>query len=211
MGSVRYWNISEYGQWQIEQALEVLRWHAPGHHTHFFQVIEGVKYLGGDGCGSNAIACTAGPHGRWVVLTSPPENATLIDLAVTLSHEARHFAFDGYGGLTVVAHTCRNCSHPAERAHDAIYQEDERLRTHLAWTLAPQQLATASLVPVWQASAPTHQLPEQWPPLVPAAPPPDPLPLALLSLMRPTVPPEAILLGIVGLAIGLAAHSRRRW
>lgn len=211
MGSVRYWNISEYGQWQIEQALEVLRWHAPGHHTHFLQVIEGVKYLDGGGCGSNAIACTAGPHGRWIVLTSPPETAALIELAVTLSHEARHFAFDRYGRLTAVAHTCRNCSHPGERARDAIYQEDERLREYLAWATASRQSAPTSYVPVSQPSAPSYQVQAQWLPSPPTAPPPDPLSIALLSLIRPAIPPQTVLLGIVAVAIGLAATSRRRW
>lgn len=207
MGSLRYWNISEYGRWQVERALDVLRWHAPGHHAHVLGVIEGVKYLGGDGCGENAIACTAGPHGRWIVLTSPPEASALIELAVTLSHESRHYGFDLYGRLVGIEHTCRDCSAHDERARDAIYQEDERLRQHLTWALTPRQPAPATFVPAWQPVVPSYQVQAQWTPPPPATPP-DLLPLAALSLMRPAVPPEAVALGIL-LALGLAATASR--
>lgn len=209
MGSLRYWNISHHGQWQIERALEVLRCHAPAHHAHVLGVIEGVKYLGGDGCGTNAIACTAGPHGRWIVLTSPPESSALVELAITLSHEARHYAFDIYGRLVEVAHTCRDCWAHHERSRDPIYQEDERLRSHLTWALTPQQPIPVAIVPAWQRAVPAYPAQAQW---VPAAPEPTPnlLPLAALALLRPAVPPEAVAFGLLGLALSLAAASQRR-
>lgn len=67
------------------------------------------------------------------------------------------------------------------RARDAIYQEDERLRQHLAWVLAPRQPAPAPVVPAWQPTAPTYQVQAQGLPPTPAAQPNDPVSLALLS------------------------------
>ncbi len=59
--------------------------------------------------------------------------------------------------MTVVAHTCRNCFGPAERTRDGIDEEDECLRQHFAWALAPRPLTPALFVPAWQPSAPTYQ------------------------------------------------------
>ena len=88
-----------HGQWQIERHRKFLR-HAPAHHAHVLGVIEGVKYMGGDGCGTNAIKLA--PPGRMAAglcLTSLPESSAPRRAGDHTSHEARHYAFDIYGRL----------------------------------------------------------------------------------------------------------------
>ena len=137
MRSLPYQNLSEYGISKVESALSLLRQQAPQHHNHILQVVQGVTYLGPDGCGENAIACTAGRYGRWVVLTSHPDSTSLVELAVTLSHEARHHYLDERGWYRVREHQCGDCSSQWEQLQDPIYQEDEQLRQHLLRAVSP--------------------------------------------------------------------------
>lgn len=210
MGMLRFHNLSWRGQERVEQALDLLRLHATGYYSHLHRVIEGVKYLGGGGCGENAIACTAGPHERWIVLTSPPEATDPLELAVTLSHEARHWAIDHRGNLYTVEHTCRDCSLIDQRARDAIYQEDERLRSLLWQAMSPRPPVQMQSMPVMQLAPPVYSMPAPWVPVAPqAAPAPDLAPLLAFALARRSPAPEAFALGLLA-GLGLAALRNRR-
>lgn len=202
MSWLRYWNLSDAGARHVEQALELLRWAAPDHHGHILRHIQGVRYLWGQGCGENAIACTAGPHGRWIVLTSPPEITPLVELAVTLSHEARHHAQDQFGRFVVVEHRCVNCSSPSEQARDPIYQVDEWLRQTLYSALSPPQPSYYQY-----QSAPVLG---EWPANNAPGPAPSSL-LPALLLSQPSPAPEAVALAAFATAflVGIGLSQRR--
>jgi len=128
-------NVTTRGLQRVREALDILRAVAPVHHAHFFQEIREVVYdpYACDG----GVACTAGRYGRKAVLARDPETEDVGELAISLSHEARHHSTDAYGQHWIIPHTCADCSDPGERALDAIYQEDERLRDALRAFLAP--------------------------------------------------------------------------
>jgi hypothetical protein len=129
-------NLSPAGVFQVGQALDLLWWAAPDHHFHIHSEIAVISY-GPDACGQNAIACTNGPYGRQIVLTTPPEQTAVVELAIILSHEARHHFTDRYGHHHSVPHRCVDCGAPAERAMDPIYVDDEHLRQRLLQALQP--------------------------------------------------------------------------
>ena len=195
MPTLSYWNLSPVGMSQIEQALALLQWAAPEHYGHILREIQGVKYLGGDGCGVNAIACTSGPHGRWIVLTSPPEWSPLVEVAVTLSHEARHHFTDPWGQHQNIPHRCTDCSSPNQRAIDPIYQADELLRQQLLTALSPPPPMLGAWSPQSATISPVH------------------LALIAMSWRRPSVDPTAAAVaGLLALAaVGLLAAERRSW
>lgn len=91
-------------------------------------------------CGPEAIACTAGRLGRRLSFAISPLKRDIVDLAVTISHEARHWAF-GMHDYYVVPHTCRDCSNPTERARDPIYRRDDVVRQAVATRFAMEQQA----------------------------------------------------------------------
>jgi hypothetical protein len=119
-------NVTTSGAQRVQEALNLLQFVAPGHYAHFFREITRIDYapVACDG----GVACTAGRYGRAAVLATNPEHENLIELAVLLSHEARHHHTDQSGRHLIIPHTCQDCTDPIERALDSIYQEDERLR-----------------------------------------------------------------------------------
>lgn len=157
MPQIRLLNLTAPGIRAIHSALELLRRLAPEHHWHLYREIKVIAYQGPDACGPSAIACTAGTYGRQIALTSPPEEMDLIELSVTLSHESRHHFTDAWGRYRTLPHECRDCTDPAERATDCIYQEDDRLRARLRMSLG------------W--SRPSMQRPPAWPASSPLSPP----------------------------------------
>lgn len=124
---------------KINAALALLARHAADEHEHFFRMITTVAWVPGV-CGPGALACTAGRFERAVMLDRNPMGMSLLDLAVLLSHEARHHFIDIWGQILVRDHTCENCASPWERAHDSIYREDEALRIQLAVALAAEDM-----------------------------------------------------------------------
>jgi hypothetical protein len=122
-------------------ALRLLERHAPDHLRHLLVHISSIEHAP-TGCSLDrrTIACTGGPFYRTIVLQHDPIGCNTIDLAVTLSHEARHWDIDAMGYQFLVPHQCSEggCYDAAERALDPIYACDELLRAHLFACLYPQ-------------------------------------------------------------------------
>jgi hypothetical protein len=117
-------------------ALDLLRAWVPANYLHVLREIETVVLAPG-WCGPDAIACTGSHHGRRAVLQIDPLAMDLIELAVTLDHEARHHFTDDSGRHYVIEHVCTDCSDPRQRAEDPIYVEDERVRRVIWAALRP--------------------------------------------------------------------------
>jgi hypothetical protein len=131
--SITLRNIGPRGRRKLNQAMELLAEIAPNHFDRVFGELRTIEY-DPRGCGYGELACTGGRLGRRAVLTLTPARADIVELAVTLSHEARHHYTDRFGRHYLVRHSCRDCSNPWERALDPIYQEDERLREELRYS-----------------------------------------------------------------------------
>src|SRR5687767_4752004 len=109
----------------VRRAMRLLLDYAPEHLEHVLREIREVSFSwSGEPCPVGAVACTGGVHGRRVVLMDRPSQIDPIDLAVLLSHEARHHYTDVWGRHFIIAHTCTDCSNPYERAADPIYVLD---------------------------------------------------------------------------------------
>lgn len=119
----------EETQWLVD-ALDLLRSASPNDFAHACSALTIV--LPGE-CGAGALACTAGSLGRAAHLAMDLRTATLEDIAVTISHEARHHQLTDWG-WQVVPHTCTDCTDLGQRVNDAIYAYDDvlwwRLRLH---------------------------------------------------------------------------------
>jgi hypothetical protein len=76
--------------------------------------------------------------GLAIVLAADPADMDVIELAVTLAHEARHHHVDAYGRRWTIDHRCADCSDLWQRALDPIYQADEPLRARLLAALQPR-------------------------------------------------------------------------
>ena len=131
----------------VARALELLQWAAPDEYFHLMREIRSIG-VRENACGIGAIACTAGDLGRHIRLAVPPCEMDTIELAVTLSHEARHHLTD-QTGHHIIDHTCADCTDPWERARDAIYIHEERVRA---------QIIAALTRPRYVYSPPARQL-----------------------------------------------------
>lgn len=134
--------VTPAGIAKIQTALQLLAAVAPDDRDHFFRVITAVRY-NRDACTPGAAACTGGRHGRTVVLRLDPAKTDLVELAVLLSHEARHHQIDFYSGVVRLRrHTCTDglCRNPRELARDPIYRHDAWLRRELRAHLARVKL-----------------------------------------------------------------------
>lgn len=119
-------NFTEEQQRWIIDALNLLREADAGAYQHVVTALVAVEpgY-----CGPGALACTAGSLGRVARLSFDLARASLEDIAVAISHEARHHRFTLFG-WEVVAHTCGDCTNlqrQGGRGRDPIYLEDARL------------------------------------------------------------------------------------
>lgn len=111
------------------RAFRLLQKYAPEEWLHLAHEIDLIAV---GNCGPGTLACTGADLGRMILLSVPPADRDLVDLAVTLSHEARHHATDIYTGEhCIIQHTCVDCSDPFERALDPIYARDEQVRRKL--------------------------------------------------------------------------------
>ena len=131
----------------VERALELLRWAVPDEYFHLMREIRSIG-VEENACGTGAIACTAGDLDRHVTLAVPPCEMDVVELAVTLSHEARHHLTD-QTGHHIIDHTCIDCTDPWERERDAIYIHEEWVRA---------QLMAALTRPRYVYSLPARQL-----------------------------------------------------
>ncbi len=100
---------------------------AEGHHVR--RMLVEVAY-DPYGCGSNAIACTGGSltRQRVATLVYKPAHTSLVELAVTLRHEARHWSWGADGQLYLLPHTDEG---PLREQWDWIYATDAVLRQQL--------------------------------------------------------------------------------
>ena len=118
----------------LAAAVEVLAAHAPAHLDHVRVHIERLEYVPG-GCRSeHAIACTnVTGWGQAILFEVDPAGIELIDLAVVLSHEGRHWSFDANGNRISVPHTCIGsaCRDEQWRRIDPIYRDDAALEVFL--------------------------------------------------------------------------------
>lgn len=109
---------------------------APAHYRKYRAEIDVIRYQPG-GCG-DGVACTGGRLGRTAVLAVDPMRTSIIEIALSLWHEAAHHQTDWYGRHYTLQHTCSDCSDPAERKRDPIYVEEDRLRDTLVAFLYPK-------------------------------------------------------------------------
>lgn len=119
-------------KYAVRDAMELLKRDAPAYWNHVVKVILSIRYTP-NLCGETADACTAGYPQLWRVIgfRIPPSHFSTIELAVRISHESRHYGINTYGQIYVIPHTCRHCGNLRERMSDAIYREDETLRSIL--------------------------------------------------------------------------------
>jgi len=131
---LRLSNIGPRGERNIHRALGLLNEVRPDHYRRVFRELRGIAFIRG-GC-DGGLACTGADYGRTAVLASDPAGTDIIQLAVRLSHEARHHLTDRWGRHFIIEHSCRDCSNPWERALDPIYHEDGRLEEALRFSHA---------------------------------------------------------------------------
>lgn len=144
--SIPVWNVTQRGLQRVREAVNLLRAVAPAHYAHLFREIDKITYA--PGACDGGVACTAGRYGRTAVLARDPESDDVVELAISLSHEARHHRTDAYGQHWIIPHTCTDCRDPEERALDPIYIEDERLRraTHAYFAPVPTENTGSSFI-----------------------------------------------------------------
>lgn len=122
----------------VHRAMDLLQRYATAHHEHVMREIREVTWSpSGVACPSGSLACTGGRHDRTIVMIQQPSKTDLVELAVTLSHEARHHYTDPWGRHFIIEHACVDCSNPYERACDDIYVIDDLLRYQLRSQLTP--------------------------------------------------------------------------
>jgi hypothetical protein len=94
-----------------------------------------------------AQGCTWTRYGvRTIVFKVRPSAMSPTQVAEFLRHESEHLFIRADGTFVMNAHTCRDCTDPAQRAADPIYQNDAHFRPSLeaAW----QHLIRAERIPV---------------------------------------------------------------
>ncbi len=131
----------------VRRAMRLLDDYARDDYEHILREIEEVTWSqSGLACPPGSLACTGGVHGRRAVLTSLPSQINPVELAVVLSHEARHHYTDPWGRHFLIAHVCSDCGNLHERAWDPIYAHDDVLRHHLYAQLWTPAVMTAGYV-----------------------------------------------------------------
>jgi len=123
----------------VYDALALLQHSLPDEHDHALRALDVITHRAFE-CGPGAIACTAGPVGSACVFRQHPLSMPLVEVALTISHEARHHGFDHYGRRFTIQHVCRDCSDPRERARDPIYRRDDVVRARLRAAMPPLRL-----------------------------------------------------------------------
>ena len=121
---------------RINLAEKLLANAAPSHYVKYRAEVDVIRYSPG-GCG-DGVACTGGRFGRTAVLAVDPMRTSIIEIALSLWHEAAHHQTDWHGQHYIFEHTCNDCTDPEERKKDPIYVEEERLRDILVAFLYPK-------------------------------------------------------------------------
>ncbi len=138
--ALRFFGFCAQQRARIIAALNLLGRLAVGHLRHLAAEVSEIEYAPyGGPCPTDAVACAGSHYGRRVFLVNDPLAMTLVELAVVLSHEARHLLTLPTGQLVTVPHHCDPCMSAEEQEIDPIYQEDAILRTYLEDTLAREE------------------------------------------------------------------------
>jgi hypothetical protein len=117
----------------VRYGVRLLRETLPDVHDRVFTELREMKPSGLRVCGPNTIACTfVNGDERTLYFSTRPSLMDPVELAITIGHESLHHYTSG-GVHFRIDHTCKGeaCRYPSERAKDAIYVWEDRVRPHV--------------------------------------------------------------------------------